>query len=59
MLTNPQAIMPNTSMPQFFGEDGKSPVEPSYFGGSGEKQINALTKLVIELGGVNTPSKKK
>lgn len=51
-LTNPQAIMPNTTMPQFFGEDGKSPIETGYFGGDGEKQINALTKLVIEYGGV-------
>lgn len=51
-LTNPQAIMPNTTMPQFWGEDGKSPIETGYFGGDGEKQINAITKLVIEYGGV-------
>ncbi len=51
-LTNPQAIMPHTTMPQFFGEDGKSPIEAGYFGGDGEKQINALTKYIIEMGGV-------
>jgi hypothetical protein len=51
-LTNPQVIMPNTTMPQFWGEDGKSPIETGYFGGDGEKQINAITKLVIEYGGV-------
>lgn len=52
-LANPQAILPGTTMPQFFGEDGKSPIEAKYFGGDGEKQINALTKLVIEYGGVS------
>jgi mono/diheme cytochrome c family protein len=51
-LTNPQAILPGTTMPQFWGEDGKSPIETGYFGGDGEKQINAIAKLVIEYGGV-------
>ena len=49
-LTNPQLILPGTVMPSFFGDDGKTPIDPSVFGGSGEKQINALTKYVIELG---------
>jgi cytochrome c2 len=51
-LTNPQAILPGTVMPQYWGEDGKTPIEPSYFGGDGEKQIAAITKYVIELGGL-------
>lgn len=61
-LTNPQAILPGTTMPQFWGEDGKSPIEVNYFGGDGEKQINAMTKLVIEYGGVtgtSAPAKAK
>lgn len=49
-ITNPQHIMPGTTMPSFFGDDGKEPIEPSYFGGDAEKQINGLTKYVIELG---------
>jgi cbb3-type cytochrome oxidase cytochrome c subunit len=56
-LSNPQAIMPGTTMPQFWGDDGKAPIETGYFGGDAEKQINALTKLVIELGGVTTSKK--
>ncbi|RPJ75837.1 MAG: hypothetical protein EHM20_08320 [Alphaproteobacteria bacterium] len=49
-LTNPQKIMPNTTMPAFFGDDGKTPMEPGVFDGDAEKQINALTKYVIEFG---------
>jgi cytochrome c551/c552 len=49
-LTNPQGILPGTTMPSFFGDDGKTPVDPSIFGGDAEKQINALTKYVIEFG---------
>ncbi len=49
-LTNPQAILPGTVMPSFFGEDGTTPTEPGVFGGDAKKQINALTKYVIELG---------
>lgn len=49
-LTNPQNILPGTSMPSFWGDDGKTPIEPSYFGGDADKQIDALTKYVIELG---------
>ena len=49
-LKNPQAILPGTSMPSFFGDNGKEPIEPGYFGGDAEKQIDALTKYVVELG---------
>lgn len=49
-IKNPQAIMPGTTMPSFFGDNGKEPIEPGYFGGDAEKQINGLTKYVIELG---------
>lgn len=49
-LTNPQAILPGTTMPAFFGDDGKTPIEPGIFEGNAEKQINALTKYVIEFG---------
>jgi cytochrome c551/c552 len=49
-LKNPQAILPGTSMPSFFGDTGVDPIEPSYFGGNAEKQIDALAKYVVELG---------
>lgn len=49
-LTNPQAILPGTIMPSFWGDDGKTPVDPSILEGNAEKQIAALTKFVIELG---------
>jgi mono/diheme cytochrome c family protein len=49
-ITNPQTILPGTTMPSFFGDDGKAPIEPGIFGGDAEKQINALTKYVIEFG---------
>jgi mono/diheme cytochrome c family protein len=49
-LTNPQTIMPGTTMPGFFGDNGKEPMETGFFGGDAEKQINALTKYIIELG---------
>ena len=49
-LTNPQAILPGTIMPSFWGDDGKTPVDPSILGGDADKQIAALTKFVIELG---------
>lgn len=48
-LKDPQKIMPGTSMPTFFTEEGKG-IEEGYFGGDAEKQINALTKYIIELG---------
>jgi mono/diheme cytochrome c family protein len=50
-IKNPQWIMPGTSMPSFFGDDGKTqPIETGYFGGDAEKQLDALTKYVLELG---------
>jgi hypothetical protein len=49
-LTNPQAILPGTSMPSFWGDDGKTSIETGFFGGDADKQIDALTKYVIELG---------
>ncbi len=49
-LKNPQAILPGTIMPSFFGDDGNVPVDPSIFEGNADKQIDALTKYVIELG---------
>ena len=56
-LRNPQKIIPGTIMPSFFTEDGKG-IEPAYFGGDATKQIDALTKYVIELGGVTTIKNK-
>ena len=49
-ISNPQAIMPGTTMPNFFGDDGKEPIEAGYFGGDADKQINALTNYIIEMG---------
>jgi mono/diheme cytochrome c family protein len=49
-IKNPQLILPGTTMPSFFGDDGKEPIETGFFGGDAEKQINGLTKYVIELG---------
>ena len=49
-IKNPQGIMPGTTMPNFFGDDGNEPIETDYFGGDAQKQINGLTKYVIELG---------
>lgn len=48
-LKDPQKIMPGTSMPTFFTEEGKG-LEEGYFGGDADKQIDALTKYIIELG---------
>jgi mono/diheme cytochrome c family protein len=53
-LKNPQGILPGTVMPSFFGDDGNAPIDTSIFGGDAPKQINALTKYVIELGGKTT-----
>lgn len=50
-LHDPQKILPGTTMPTFFTEDGKG-IEAGFFDGDAERQINALTKYVIELGGV-------
>ncbi len=46
-LHNPQAIMPQTTMPAFW--DG-GPADPEVLDGDVEKQINAVAKYVIELG---------
>ncbi len=53
-LKNPQGILPGTVMPSFFGDDGNAPIDTTVFGGDAPKQINALTKYVIELGGKTT-----
>jgi cytochrome c2 len=50
-LRDPQKILPGTTMPTFFSEDGKGN-ELGFFEGDANKQINALAKYVIELGGV-------
>jgi mono/diheme cytochrome c family protein len=47
-LSNPQAIMPQTTMPAFW--EGGSPADPDILGGDGEKQITAVAKYVLELG---------
>jgi hypothetical protein len=43
-LRNPLAIDPQTKMPAYF-EDGKSALT-DYYGGDGEKQINALYQYI-------------
>ena len=47
-LKNPMAILPYTNMPNFW-EDGVSQNE-EILGGDPEKQINALTKYILEIG---------
>ena len=54
---NPQSVLPYTSMSNFF-EDGEAS-EPDYFGGSVEKQVEALTKYVLEIGNMELPNSKK
>jgi mono/diheme cytochrome c family protein len=49
-ITNPQLILPGTTMPSFFGDEGKTPIDTAVFGGDADKQITALTKYVIEFG---------
>lgn len=49
-IRNPQAIMPGTTMPNFFGDNGQEPIETDFFGGNADKQVDALTKYIIELG---------
>ncbi len=46
-MSNPQAIMSNTVMPNFW--DG-GPADEEILGGDSEKQINAISKYVLELG---------
>lgn len=47
-LSNPQAIMPQTTMPAFW--DGGSPADPDILGGDAQRQIDAVAKYVLELG---------
>ena len=47
-LSNPQAIMPYTVMPNFW--DGGEAMDTEVFDGDVDKQINALTKYLIEMG---------
>ncbi len=47
-LTEPQKIMPGTTMPSFWA-DGVA-TEDKVLDGNVEKQVNALTKLVLEMG---------
>jgi len=44
-MRNPLAIDPQTKMPAFFGEDGKSALT-DYYNGDGEQQINALYNYI-------------
>ncbi|MDD0854527.1 c-type cytochrome [Halobacteriovorax sp. GB3] len=46
-LRDPQAIMPGTLMPSFW-EDGES-MAPGILGGDPDKQIEALTKYILEV----------
>jgi mono/diheme cytochrome c family protein len=54
-LLNPQAILPGTSMPSFW-EDGESQA-PDILGGDVDKQIDALTKYMYEIGTDKLPTK--
>ncbi|MCB9060297.1 MAG: c-type cytochrome [Halobacteriovoraceae bacterium] len=47
-LSNPQAILPGTTMPNFW-EEGEA-MDPQILGGDMKKQIQALTKLILEFG---------
>ncbi len=44
-MRSPLAIDPQSKMPAFFDEDGKSPLT-DYYEGDGEKQINALYEYI-------------
>jgi mono/diheme cytochrome c family protein len=50
-LRNPQAVMPDTVMPNFW--DGGVALDQDVFGGDTDKQIQALTKFILELGEKN------
>ena len=54
-LRNPQAILPYTTMPNFW-EDGESQA-PEILGGDVDKQIDALTKYMYEIGTEKLPTK--
>lgn len=55
-LKNPQAILSDTVMPNFW-EDGESQ-EPGILGGDPDKQIDALTKYILEMGYDKLPKSK-
>jgi mono/diheme cytochrome c family protein len=55
-IMNPQSILPHTSMSNFF-EDGEA-MEPDYFGGDVTKQVEALTKYVLDIGEMDLPKAK-
>jgi mono/diheme cytochrome c family protein len=48
-LRNPLAVDPQTKMPVYFDEDGRSPVE-TILGGDGDKQIEALWHYLRQVG---------
>ena len=52
-LSNPQAIYPETSMPNFW-ENGES-LAPDYFGGDAQKQQDALVKYLYHRGWEKIP----
>jgi mono/diheme cytochrome c family protein len=54
-LKNPEIILPGTTMPNFF-EDGVA-MDDSIFNGDVERQVNALTKLVLEFSNTNKSKK--
>jgi cbb3-type cytochrome oxidase cytochrome c subunit len=53
-LTNPQAIMPYTPMPNFW-DSGKVSAVPGVLGDDPQKQIKALTKYIIEMSSSSYP----
>ncbi len=56
-LSNPQAVYPNTTMPNFW-IDGES-TEPDFFNGDSEKQQRAIVKYLYNIGFDNLPTAEK
>lgn len=54
-LTNPQAIMPYTSMPNFW-DGGNASAVPGVLGDDPKKQIKAMTKYILEIGQNSYPA---
>ncbi len=54
-LLDPQKVMPGTTMPSFW-QDGVA-TEAQILDGNVEKQINALTKLILDFGDKDFPKK--
>jgi len=54
-LTDPQAIFPGTVMPSFW-VDGEG-ADPEILGGYPERQLDAMTKYLYEIGTDNLPTK--